>query len=309
MSSLADETRWMDAVDQAALVAKGDVTPSELLEAAIERMEAVDPAVHALTITWFDHAREIAASADCPTGRSAACRSCSRTSTRCSPGRRCPTATWPSRDAAIVDTTDTTLVARYRAAGLVVAGRTNSPEMGSLPTTQPIGVGPDAQPVGPGAHAGRLERRRGGGRGGGMVPFANASDGGGSIRIPASACGLVGLKPSQGRTSIGPVRAEASLSVEHCVSRTVRDSAALLDAVRGPGVGDTVIAPPPTRPVRRRGRRRPGPAAHRAAGRPPDGRGGARRLRRRRARRGDDARGPRPRRVGRRGRRRSPTRA
>jgi amidase len=81
-----------------------------------------------------------------------------------------------------------------------------------------------------------------------MVPFANASDGGGSIRIPASACGLVGLKPSQGRVTVGPVRSEVGLGVEHCVSRTVRDTAVLLDAVRGPGVGDTVIAPAPDRP-------------------------------------------------------------
>jgi amidase len=81
-----------------------------------------------------------------------------------------------------------------------------------------------------------------------MVPFAHASDGGGSIRIPASACGLVGLKVSQGRTSIGPVRTETGLSVEHAVTRTVRDSAALLDATHGPGIGDTVLAPPPRRP-------------------------------------------------------------
>jgi amidase len=81
-----------------------------------------------------------------------------------------------------------------------------------------------------------------------MVPFAHASDGGGSIRIPASCCGLVGLKPSQGRITLGPVRDESGLSVEHCVSRTVRDTAALLDATRGPGIGDTVIAPPPARP-------------------------------------------------------------
>ncbi len=81
-----------------------------------------------------------------------------------------------------------------------------------------------------------------------MVPFAHASDGGGSIRIPASACGLVGLKTSQGRITMGPVRAESGLGVEHCVSRTVRDTAVLLDAVRGRGVGDTVIAPEPERP-------------------------------------------------------------
>ena len=150
--------------------------------------------------------------------------------------------------AGIIDTTDTTLVARYKAAGLVIAGRTNSPEMGSLPTTQPLAWGPTRNPWAP-------DRTPGGSSGGaavavaaGMVPFANASDGGGSIRIPASCCGLVGLKPSQGRTTAGPLRAEVALGVEHCVSRTVRDSAALLDATRGPGVGDTVIAPEPARP-------------------------------------------------------------
>jgi amidase len=81
-----------------------------------------------------------------------------------------------------------------------------------------------------------------------MVPMGHASDGGGSIRIPAACCGLVGLKVTQGRMTMGPLRAENALGVEHCVTRTVRDTAALLDATHGPGVGDMVIAPPPSRP-------------------------------------------------------------
>ena len=201
-----------------------------------------------MTITWFDHAREVAAG-ELPDGpfrgvpfllkdlyASFAGQTLSNGNARAEGGGESST------------TQDTTLVGRYRAAGLVIAGRTNSPELGSLPTTQPLAWGATHNPW-------DLDRTPGGSSGGsaaavaaGMVPFANASDGGGSIRIPASACGLVGLKPSQGRITMGPVRAEVGLGVEHCVSRTVRDTAVLLDAVRGPGVGDTVIAPAPARP-------------------------------------------------------------
>ncbi|MEO1059505.1 MAG: amidase, partial [Actinomycetota bacterium] len=152
------------------------------------------------------------------------------------------------RDAQPVSTFDSTLVARFREAGLINLGRTSSPELGSLPVTEPVAYGPSRNPWNP-------DHTPGGSSGGaaaavaaGMVPIANASDGGGSIRIPASCCGLVGLKTSQGRISLGPERDESGLSVAFCVSRTVRDSARLLDAVHGPGVGDTVIAPPPTRP-------------------------------------------------------------
>jgi amidase len=248
MSSLADETRWMDATDQAALVATGEVTPTELLEAAIERIEQSNPSLNAVVIEWFDHARSVAAGPDLPKGPFRGVPFLLKDLYTSFAGQTLSNGNVALKEARKIDASDTTLVARFKAAGLVIAGRTNSPEMGSLPTTQPLAWGATRNPW-------ALERTPGGSSGGaaaavaaGMVPFANASDGGGSIRIPASCCGLVGLKPSQGRTTVGPVRAEVGLGVELCVSRTVRDTAGLLDAVRGPGIGDTVIAPTPQRP-------------------------------------------------------------
>src|SRR6516165_1708901 len=241
MSGLADETRWMDATDQAALVAEGAVTPSELLEAAIERIERSNPSLNAVVIEWFDHARSVAADPALPKGPFRGVPFLLKDLYTSFAGQTMSNGNVALKKAAKIDTTDTTLVARLKAAGLVIAGRTNTSEMGSLPTAQPLAWGPTRNPWG-------LDRMSGGSSGGaaaavaaGMVPFANASDGGGSIRIPASCCGLVGLKPSQGRITVG-------LGVELCVSRTVRDTARLLDAVRGPGIGDTVIAPAPQRP-------------------------------------------------------------
>jgi amidase len=238
----------MDATEQAALVAKGEVKPSELLDAAIERIEQTDPAVNAVVIEWFDHARSVAADPALPDGPFRGVPFLLKDLYTSFAGQTLSNGNVALKEAGKVDAADTTLVARFKAAGLVIAGRTNSPEMGSLPTTQPVAWGATHNPW-------ALERTPGGSSGGaaaavaaGMVPFANASDGGGSIRIPASCCGLVGLKPSQGRITVGPARAEVGLGVELCVSHTVRDSAGLLDAVRGPGVGDTVIAAPPDRP-------------------------------------------------------------
>src|SRR6478735_12250260 len=248
MSALADQTRWMDATDQATLVASGDVSPSELLEAAIERIERIDPALNAVVIRWFDHAREIAASPDLPSGPFRGVPFLIKDLFADYAGQRISNGNVALKEAHVISGADTTLVSRYRAAGLVIAGRTNSPELGSVPVTEPVAWGATHNPW-------DTTRTPGGSSGGaaaavasGMVPFAHASDGGGSIRIPASCCGLVGLKTSQGRITLGPFRTESGLSVELCVSRTVRDTARLLDAVHGPGVGDTVIAPPPARP-------------------------------------------------------------
>ncbi len=258
MSSLADDTQWMDATDQAALVASGKASPTELLEAAIERIERLDPAINATTIRWFDHARDVAASSDLPTGPFRGVPFLLKDLFATFAGQTISNGNVALKNAALVSPTDTTLVARYKAAGLVIAGRTNSPELGSVPVTEPIAWGPTRNPW-------DLDRTPGGSSGGsaaavaaGMVPMAHASDGGGSIRIPASACGLVGLKPSQGRITMGPARDESGLGVEHVVTRTVRDSAAMLDATRGPGIGDTVIAPPPVRSYLEEVEREPG---------------------------------------------------
>jgi amidase len=247
MTSLADDTRWLDATDQAALVASGQTTPTELLDAAIERIERLDPQLNAVVIRWFEHARHVAAG-PLPDGPFRGVPFLLKDLWANYAGQTISNGNQALKDAALPAAADTTLVARFRAAGLVTAGRTNSPEFGSLPTTEPTAWGVTRNPW-------NTAHTPGGSSGGsaaavaaGMVPIAHASDGGGSIRIPASCCGLVGLKPSQGRITLGPLRDESNLGVELCVSRTVRDTAALLDAVWGPGIGDTVIAPPPSRP-------------------------------------------------------------
>ncbi len=145
---------------------------------------------------------------------------------------------------------DSTMVSRYRRAGLLFLGRSASPEFGLTTSTESALFGPTRNPW-------NLERSAGGSSGGaaaavaaGIVPAAHASDGGGSIRIPASCCGLFGLKPSRARVSLAPDAGEgwAGFSIQHCVSRTVRDSAALLDVVAGPVAGDPYHALPPERP-------------------------------------------------------------
>jgi len=248
MSSLARDTQWLDATAQADLVRKGEVSPRELVEAAIERIERLDPALNALTYRWFDAGRALADDPSLPQGPFRGVPFLLKDLHATEAGRPISHGCKAFKAVNYIAPADTDLVARYKRAGLVTLGRTNSPELGSVPVTEPEAWGPTRNPW-------DTSRTSGGSSGGaaaavaaGMVPFAHASDGGGSIRIPAACCGLVGLKPSQGRITMAPFRDESNLGVEHCVSRTVRDTARLLDATQGPGVGDVIIAPAPSRP-------------------------------------------------------------
>jgi amidase len=248
MSSLADDTRWLDATAQSELVASGKVSPLEMVNAAIERVERYDSKLNALTYRWFEDARQLAASNDLPDGPFRGVPYLLKDLYAAEAGKPLSNGSKAYKAANYVSTEDTTLVSRYKAAGLISIGRSNSPEFGSVPVTEPEAWGSTRNPW-------DLTRTSGGSSGGsasavaaGIVPIAHASDGGGSIRIPAACCGLVGLKVSQGRISMGPYRDESNLGVEHCVSRTVRDSARLLDATHGPGIGDVIIAPTPRRP-------------------------------------------------------------
>jgi amidase len=239
----------LDATAQAELVRRKEVSPLELVDAAIERAERVNGELNAIIHPLYDQARE-RAKGELPDGPFRGVPilfkdlMCAVAGDPYHEGMRfLKDAGWRSQH------TDN-LAKRYLEAGFVCIGRTNTPELGLVPTTEPLAHGATKNPW-------DVTRTTGGSSGGsaaavaaGVVPVAHANDGGGSIRIPASACGLVGLKPSRGRTSLGPDFDELStlLNVELCVSRSVRDTAGVLDAVSPAFPGDTVIAPAPARP-------------------------------------------------------------
>ena len=242
-----EDVLWLDATGQAEMVATGQVSARELAEAAIGRIEAVDGTINAVIHRRFEQALgEI--DAGLPDGPFRGVPFLVKDLFADSAGDPAHDGNRALRDAGWTAPADSWLVGRLRAAGLAFLGRTNTPEFGLIPVTESDAHGVCRNPWDP-------ARSPGGSSGGsaaavaaGMVAAAHASDGGGSIRIPASMCGLVGLKPSRGRSTLGPDRDEAGLSVQHVVSRSVRDSAALLDVIAGPGPGDSVVAPPPLRP-------------------------------------------------------------
>ena len=238
----------LDATAQADLVRRREVKPIELVDAAIARIERLNPELNAVVTPLYEQAR--AAAADPPDG----------------PFRgvpflvkdlqaTCADARYTAGSRLLADFVapmDTELISRLRASGLVIVGKTNTPEFGILPTTESELLGRARNPWDP-------SRSTGGSSGGSaaavaarLVPFAHANDGGGSIRIPASCCGVFGLKPTRARNPMGPFVGDVltGLVVEHAVTRSVRDSAALLDATAGDDLGAPYSAPPLARPLR-----------------------------------------------------------
>jgi amidase len=237
-----------DATGLAELARRGDVKPAELVEAAIARIEAGNPALNAVIHPRFELAMAEAAG-PLPDGPFRGVPFLVKDILCTTAGDPYHEGTTFLRDLGWMADTDSYLAGRFRRAGLVFCGKTNTPEFGLQPTTEPVAYGPTGNPWDP-------NRTPGGSSGGsaaavaaGFVPAAHANDGGGSIRIPASACGLVGLKPSRGRTSLGPDNDASSILVaEHVVTRTVRDAANLLDVTAGNMPGDLFGARPPDRP-------------------------------------------------------------
>ena len=247
MSGFAEYESY-DALGLAALVKAGEVSATEVLEAAIERVEARNPAVNAVVTKLYDHAAQ-AIEAGLPEGPLTGVPYLlkdlftSLAGVRCAHGSRFFADLPPATD-------DSLHVTRLKQAGMVIYGMTNSCELGLSLTCEPQLYGPSRNPW-------DLERTPAGSSGGAgaavgarMLPVADASDGFGSIRAPAASCGLVGLKPTRARTTMAPFLGEAlgGCAIEHAVSLTVRDNAALLDATAGPAPGDPYIAPLHARP-------------------------------------------------------------
>jgi amidase len=248
---MPDDLAFLDATAQAELVRSGQALPIELVDAAIKRVEALDGELNAVVTPLFEQARA-AAEGHLPDGPLRGVPFLLKDLGALSSGDPYAEGLKAARAAGYVADHDSVVTERFRAAGLVCVGRTNTSELGLVPTTESEAYGPCHNPWDP-------DRSTGGSSGGsaaavasGMVPVAHASDGGGSIRIPASECGLVGLKPSRGRVPLWPDAAEGwgGMAVQLAVSRSVRDTAAMLDVAAGPCPGDLHTPPQPARPYR-----------------------------------------------------------
>jgi amidase len=243
MTAFPDYDRY-DGLGLAALVRAREVTAAELLAAAIERLDARNPAINAVIHRMHDEARA-AIAAGLPEAPLAGVPYLLKDLGTYYAGT--PTTAGSRFFRGFVPDHDSEIVRRMKRAGLVIFGKTNTSEFGLSTSVEPMLYGPTRNPW-------NLAHSAGGSSGGaaaavaaGILPMAHATDGGGSIRIPASCCGLFGLKPTRARTPMGPDLGEGwnGASTAHAVTRSVRDSAALLDATQGPDIGDPYWAPPP----------------------------------------------------------------
>jgi amidase len=243
----ADEFAGYDALGLAALVKQRKVSPGELLDSAIARSEAANPKFNFLAREHYELARQ-AITSGLPHGPLSGVPWLIKDLNTYLVGTVTGQGSRLYKDNRATVTSE--IVRRYQRAGLVIFGKTTTPELGLTGTTESLATGATRNPW-------NTEHIAGGSSGGaaaavaaGVIPAAHATDGGGSIRIPASCCGLFGLKPSRGRTPMGPLRTEGwgGLAAHHAVSWSVRDSAALLDAIEGPEPGSRYSAPTPVRP-------------------------------------------------------------
>ncbi|HUX38773.1 MAG TPA: amidase [Rectinemataceae bacterium] len=242
MANIVDYHKY-DGLGLAGLVQRGEVSALELVEEAIRRIEAHNPALNAVVTKLYDGARADAGKSP-REGTFAGVPFLAKDllATIAGVPTSCGNRLLKNMPASV----DSELVRRWRKAGLIVVGKTNTPEFGLTPYTEPLAFGPTRNPW-------NLSRTPGGSSGGSaaavaarIVPMASGGDGGGSIRIPASACGLFGMKPTRGRNPTGPLFGEAwhGFAIEHALTRSVRDSAALLDATEGIDIGAPYAAPP-----------------------------------------------------------------
>ena len=231
----------LDATGQAALVRSREVSARELVQAAVERVEGLNGELNAVIHPLFEKALEGEPAAGPFQGVPMVVKDLA-----------CHTAGDPYHEGMGFlkgigwrEDEDTWLARRFREAGFVFVGRTNTPELGILPTTEPRAYGATRNPWDPGHSPGGSSGGSAAAVAAGMVPIGHANDGGGSIRIPASSCGLVGLKPSRGRVSNAPEFGDvmSGLTAELVVSRSVRDTAAVLEWVSDPPPGEPYVAP------------------------------------------------------------------
>lgn len=257
MATDANDLALVDATAQAELVRQKELKPVELVNAAIERVDRINSSLNAVILPMYEHGREVA-SGPIPDGPFAGVPFLIK-------DFLAEYAGFPFSEGSVflkgyVPGEDSELVKRYKRVGLVFIGKTNTPEFAIGPTTEPRLFGPTHNPW-------DTTRTPGGSSGGaaaavasGMVPMAHGNDAGGSIRIPAACCGVFGLKPTRARNPLGPNYGDliSGLVSEHVLTRSVRDSAAMLDATSGPDAGDPYWAPPPARPFAQEAGTNPG---------------------------------------------------